>query len=155
MVKGKEIGWFPADPAFRMKFEEAIIEGFKHFIEHGDLSYVQHILAEIPDKNARNTLIIQLKSKFPIALRKNGSLAIDPDRAEGFDWSIIEQPNIWPRRLFTNNWFSVGGESFSSSELIDEVIDALVLDRNVIPDSELQRLKSVVDRVLDRRTGAS
>lgn len=155
MKNDKVLGWYPADPGFRKKFERAVIEGFRHCAAHGDLSVVQRHLNTIPDVKVRHGLAVHLKGQFPVLARKDGSLGLNKERAKGFDWSNLESAKIWPRRLhLSKDAFSIGAEKFTVGELIDEFIDAIVLSRHTVPNAELQRLRETIDKVLDRRSSA-
>lgn len=155
MKSEKLAGWYPADPAFRRKFEKAVVDGFRHCAEFGDLSLVQRHLNTIADHKARHSFATHLKGQFPVSVRKDGALGLNKERAKDFDWSILDHAKIWPRRLhLSNDAFSVGAEKFTISELIDEFIDAIVFSRHSVPEPELQRLRETVDTVLARRSNA-
>lgn len=155
MKTEKLAGWYPADPAFRRKFERAVVDGFRHCAQHGDLSLVQRHLNTIPDQKVRHSFATHLKGHFPVSVRKDGALALNRERAKDFDWSILDRTKIWPRRLHLSNAaFSVGAEKFEISELIDDFIDAILLSRHTVPEGELKRLRDTVDTVLARRNKA-
>jgi hypothetical protein len=156
MKSEKLAGWYPADPAFRRKFEKAVADGFRHCAEHGDLSLVQRHLNTIPDQKVRHSFASHLKGQFPVSVNKDGALGLNKERAKGFDWSILGSAKIWPRRLhLSNEVFTVGTEKFTIVELIDDFIDAILLSRRTVPEVELKRLRETVDIVLARRSNAS
>jgi hypothetical protein len=155
MKTEKLAGWYPADPAFRRKFERAVVDGFRLCAQHGDLSLVQRHLNTIPDQKVRHSFATHLKGQFPVSVSKDGALGLNRERAKDFDWSILETAKIWPRRLHLSNAaFSVGAEKFAISELIDDFIDAILLSRHTVPEGELKRLRDTVDTVLARRSKA-
>ena len=155
MNKDGGFGWYPADHRFRQRFEQAVRDGFKHFKRHGDLGFVQRLLSEVPDAKARQDMISQLRSQFPISVRANGSFAINRHKSEGFDWSKTEEARIWPRRISqSDEGFLIGSQTFTATELIDELVDILVLKRNDIALSDLENLRATVDEVIERRQEA-
>ena len=152
MAIAAEIGWYPSDLGFRRRFEEAVRNGLRHFSLHGDITAVQRLLDPISDKSIRFLILKSIATQFPVSVGKTGNLVRDRDRANGFDWSAIELAQFWPKRISVrDDVFYLQGLEFSAVELIDEVIDALVLQRHAIPDEHLQRLKEAVDAVARRR----
>jgi predicted nucleic-acid-binding protein len=152
MSKEGEIGWYPREPSFRKKFEQAVRRGLQHFVAHGDITQVQRLLDEIPDKTTRFVIAKNLATQFPLYINRNGKLGRNKIRSEGFDWSAIDTARLWPQRLhIVEDRFFLLGEDFSAEELIEEVIDALILHRHAIADDQLDRLKSAVDDVSVRR----
>src|SRR4051812_30629355 len=114
MKSEKFVGWYPADPAFRRKFEKAVIDGFRQCAEYGDLSLVQRQLNTIPDRKLRHSFASHLKGQFPVSVNKDGAIGLNKERAKDFDWSILESAKIWPRRLhLSNEAFTVGTEKFT------------------------------------------
>ena len=156
MKSEKLTAWYPADPAFRRKFERALTEGFRRCAEHGDLSEVQRLLKLIPDAKMRLGFAQHLKTRFPVCIKQSGSVGVDRERAKTFDWSVLDSSKIWPRRLhLSKEAFTVGTERLTIVELIDDFIDAILLSRHSVPEKELLRLKETIDTVLDRRRHAS
>lgn len=152
MPGASEIGWYPSDPSFRRRFEQAVVDGLRHFATHGDITRVQCLLVPIPDKATRQVIAKSISSQFPVLIRSNGTLARDKARAEGFDWSALDCARFWPRRInVSEDRFYIKGEAFSAHELIEEVLDALVLQRNAITDDQVRRLKEAVDALAQRR----
>lgn len=116
-----------------------MLEGFKHFRQHGDLAYVQRLIVDIPDTRTRHEFAIELCRQSPINIRKDGTLSLNKERAETFDWTVINSVKIWPRRLvMSDDCHSIGNQTFSTTEFIYEVIDALVLHRNAVDPSGLK-----------------
>lgn len=155
MSKDGGLGWFPGDHRFRKQFEQAVRDGFEHFHKHGDLGRVQRLLSEVPDPKARQDMISQLRSQFPISVRANGSFAVNRHKSENFDWSKTKEARIWPRRIsHSDEGFSIGSQTLTATELIDELVDVLVLKRNDIALSDLENLRATVDEVIERRQEA-
>ena len=147
-----DIGWYPTDPNFRKRFEEAIADGLRHFVKHGDITGVQRLLDLIDDKATRYAIAKSIAAQFPVLVGKNGKLARDKARANGFDWSALDTARFWPKRItVSDDRFFLQGQQFSAVELIDEVIDALILQRHAIPDDKLEQLKNTIDAITQRR----
>ncbi|MBX7540308.1 hypothetical protein [Qipengyuania sphaerica] len=156
MNKDGGFGWYPADHRFRQRFEQAVRDAFEHFKQHGDLEFIRRLISEVPDPKARLDMISQLRSQFPISVRANGSFAINRHKSEGFDWSKTKEARIWPRRISQEGYgFSIGGQTFTATELLEELIDVLVLNRKDIALSDLENLRATVDEVIERRQEAA
>lgn len=152
MAAASDIGWYPTDPNFRRRFQSAIADGLRHFARYGDLTRVQRLLELIDDKATRHAFAKAIGTQFPVLIGRSGKLARDKVRAEGFDWSVLDTARFWPNRItVSEDRFFLQGQQFSATELIDEVIDALILQRHAIPDDHLERLKNAVDAVAKRR----
>lgn len=152
MAAAADVGWYPTDPNFRKRFEEAIVDGLRHFVKHGDITGVQRLLDPIDDKGTRYAIAKRIADQFPVLVGKNGKLARDKARADGFDWSALDTARFWPKRItVSDDRFFLQGQQFSAVELIDEVIDALILQRHAIPDEKLEQLKNTVDAIAQRR----